>query len=100
MQNYYLKFKDQAELEETLVSLGLAEMYDEQFIPKTNLDVIGLIYKPTGLMITSEDGMKYPEMSTLEGWHANLKDDLTPEQETALPLITTPNAPYRKWAGE
>jgi hypothetical protein len=100
MQNYYLKFKDQAELETTLISLGLAEIYDEQFIPKTNLDVIGLIYKPTGLMITTEDGMKYPEMLPLEGWHANLKDALTLEQEVALPLIATPNAPYRKWAGE
>lgn len=100
MQNYYLKFEDQAELEETLISLGLAEIYNEQFIPKTNLDVIGLIYKPTGVILTAEDGMKYPEMLPLEGWHANLKDDLTAEQEAVLPLIETPNAPYRKWAGE
>lgn len=100
MRNYYLKFEDQAELESILISLGLAEIYDKQFFPKTNLDVIGLIYKPTGVILTAEDGMKYPEMLPLEGWHANLKDDLTAEQEAVLPLIETPNAPYRKWAGE
>lgn len=100
MQSYYLKFVDQTELETTLISLGLAEIQDEQFIPKTNLDVIGLIYKPTGVMITNEDGIEHPEMMPVDGWHANLKDALTAEQETALPLIATPNAPYKKWAGD
>lgn len=106
MKNYFLKFVDQADLENTLVSAGISTMEPifgtDRLVPNAAiaLDIIGLIYKPTGVILTTEDGMKYPEMLPLEGWHANLKAALTPEQETALPLIATPNAPYRKWAGE
>lgn len=104
MQNYFLKFKDQAELEATLIAAGLAtsETIAEEivFAPKVTLDVIGLIYKPTGKTLQTEDGLSYPEMKAVDGWHANLKADLTAEQEVVLPLIAAPATSYRFWAGE
>ena len=65
--------------------------------PLVQLDIIGTIFKPTGE--TQEvDGMSVPVMEPLEGFHANLRGDLTVEQEAALPLISAPNNPYRVWA--
>lgn len=107
MKNYYLKFTDQAELEETLISAGLGSIQpvygtksDTQFVPTIILDVIGLIYKPTGNALTTEDGIQYPEMLPIDGWHANAKAELTAEQEALLPLIEKPTTPHRVWAGE
>jgi hypothetical protein len=101
MQNYYLKFENQEQLESVLIANDLAQIYDEQFAPKTNLDVIGLIYKPTGNIITT-DGFEYPEKLPISGWHANIKADLTEEQEAVLTpfLVPEPIAPVRKWGGE
>lgn len=109
MKNYYLKFIDQADLENTLISAGLASMQpvfgtenDTQFIPsfEITLDIIGLIYKPTGNTLTTEDGLQYPETLPIDGYHANLKAELTVDQEALLPLIPKPTTPYRVWAGE
>jgi hypothetical protein len=108
MKNYYLKFEDQAELEAILLANDLATMFPamngepEQLVPKTNLDVIGLIYKPTGNVLTAEDGFEYLEQAPITGWHANLKANLTEEQELALTpfLVPEPATPTRKWAGE
>jgi hypothetical protein len=108
MKNYHLKFQDQEQLESILIANDLAQItpamndQPETFVPKTPLDVIGLIYKPTGNIITTEDGVDYPEMSPIAGWHANMKGDLTLEQETALTafFVPEPLTPARKWAGE
>lgn len=100
MKNYYLKFIDHADLEDTLISTGLAETHQEVFTPSVTLDVIGIIHKPTGNTLTTEDGMKYPEMMPIDGYHANLKAELTEQQEALLPLIPAPTTPYRVWAGE
>ena len=107
MKNHYLKFENQTQLESVLIANDLARItpaineQPEQFVPKTNLDVIGLIYKPTGNIITT-DGFDYPEMLPITGWHANLKANLTTEQETALApfFVPEPKTPSRKWAGE
>lgn len=64
------------------------------------LDIIGIMYRETGTMLTTEDGMEYPEMEAIEGYHANLREDLTAAQEAELPTMDAPATPYRKWAGD
>ena len=64
------------------------------------LDIIGTMYRETGNMLTTEDGMEYPEMEAIEGYHANLREVLTDAQEAALPTVDAPATPYRKWAGD
>ena len=65
------------------------------------LDIIGTLYVETGNMLTTEDGMEYPETEAVEGYHANLRAGLNAEQKAALPLLTkTPRTPVRKWAGD
>ena len=64
------------------------------------LDIIGTMYRETGNMLTTEDGMEYPETEAISGYHANLREELTAEQEAALPTVTAPATPQRKWAGD
>ena len=64
------------------------------------LDIIGTMYRETGTMLTSEDGMEYPEMEAIDGYHANLREDLTDAQEAELPTVDAPATPYRIWAGD
>ena len=64
------------------------------------LDIIGTMYRETGTMLTTDDGMEYPEMEAIEGYHANLREDLTAAQEAELPTVDAPATPYRKWAGD
>jgi hypothetical protein len=64
------------------------------------LDIIGTMYRETGTMLTTDDGMEYPETEAISGFHANLREVLTDAQEAALPTVTAPATPYRKWAGD
>jgi hypothetical protein len=100
MKNYYLKFKDQQDLESSLINVGLAEIINNTLTTKDGieLDVIGIINKPTGVMLTTNDGFEYPEMLPVDGYHANLIGELTKEQQKLLPLVSAPKNPIRVWA--
>ena len=37
------------------------------------IDVVGVIYKPTGNTVTDLDGNEVPEMAPLDGWHINIR---------------------------
>jgi len=120
--NYYLKTNNEQELWEALETAGLAKKeYDpedenntrpDDLNPETEwqptgsfewiftgeaLDIIGTIYVESDNMLTDEDGMEYPEMVAIDGYHGNLK---APEGIEGLPTIDAPATPYRKWAGE
>tara|TARA_R110000803_G_scaffold137720_1_gene204623 strand:- start:266 stop:649 length:384 start_codon:yes stop_codon:yes gene_type:complete len=64
------------------------------------LDIIGTMYTATGTMLTDGEGMEYPEMEAVDGYHANLREELTDEQVAALPIVDAPATPYRIWAGD
>ena len=64
------------------------------------LDIIGTMYRETGTMLTDSEGIEYPEMEPIDGYHANLREELTDEQVAALPTVDAPATPYRKWAGD
>jgi hypothetical protein len=55
------------------------------------LDVIGPISKQVGG--TAEE----PVMQQLDGFHANLRGELSDAQIAMLPVIATPNNPVRVW---
>lgn len=101
MKNYYLKAADAETMNTVLRVAGLIQETPElvSTAPGVNLDIIGLIYKPTGNLIQGDE-ISYPEMAPIGGYHANLRAVLTEEQEAALSaiLISTPAAPQRVWA--
>jgi hypothetical protein len=104
MQDYYLKTTDLNTLWDLLFSAGLADSFtdaDGQIvnIPKNiSLDIIGTIYKPTGNMIEIDNGLLIEEQLPIDGFHVNIRGNLTEEQKQKLPLITPPRTPYRVWA--
>jgi hypothetical protein len=62
-----------------------------------NIDIIGLIHKPTGVMLLGEDG-EYPEVLPVEGFHVNVR--VMPDEDlfTLEPFEVTPTNPVRVWA--
>jgi hypothetical protein len=126
MTTYYLKATSEAALWEALEATSLAHKeYDREdplnvapddhdpmgpafvmtgaykWISDTPmLDIIGTMYSATGTMLTDGENMEYPEMEAVDGYHANLREELTDEQVALLPTIDTPTVPYRKWAGD
>jgi hypothetical protein len=107
--NYYLKAVDEAALYEALEAAGLYQKvyseFDEegngvgdfawQRVGQYDLDIIGVIYKPTGE--TDEEGN--PVMEPIEGYHANIRG-ITDGEAEQLPTIPKPNHPMRIWAGD
>ena len=107
MIDYYLKFASEEEAETVLTNLNiLVKVVEEdsvEYIPASSfvsIDFIGTIYKPTGVTLTSEDGMEYPEMKALDGYHVNLRLTELPETlpDALAPYIVEPTSPSRVWA--
>jgi len=59
-----------------------------------SVDVIGVIYKPTGVMIPTDEG-EVEEMAAIEGWHVNTRG---PMVEALMAFAVTPERPVRVWA--
>ena len=84
----------------------LSQFYNEEgeFVSNTAdyaIDVIGTISEPTGNTLTDDDGMEYPEMQALDGWHVNIRlsSDAMRDAVEALDVSVgvTPDAPKRMW---
>ena len=78
----YLRFADEDEATEVLEGYAGA------------VDVIGVIYKPTGKILKGEDG-PYPEMKAVDGWHVNTRGPMPLELQA---FAVTPEQPVRVWA--
>ena len=37
------------------------------------IDLVGVIYEPTGNMLTDDEGNEYPETAPVDGWHVNVR---------------------------
>jgi hypothetical protein len=121
--DYFIKATDEQALWTSLESCGFAEKsYDPEdtlnqrpvdlevsdewqpsgsftWVAKCQLDIIGVIFRPTGETQVVE-GIEMSVMEQLDGFYANLRAELSPSQEEALPLIDKPNNPQRVWAGD
>jgi len=65
------------------------------------IDVVGTIYEPTGVTLTDDEGVAYPEMAPVDGWHVNIRLVGDAKRETVEALDAshgvTPNSPSRVW---
>lgn len=84
MTDYTLKFPDEATANEVL----------EPFVAIHAIDIIGVIYKPTGETLLGEDG-EYPATAPIDGWHVNVRGPEAPALEEYYIEVTTP---IRVWA--
>jgi len=85
--------------EETVVNVG-----DPYIIMQTAdyaIDIVGVIYRATGVILTDADGNEYPEQAPLDGWHVNIRivGDAMRDTVEALDAIygVIPNRPARVW---
>lgn len=66
------------------------------------IDVVGVIYEPTGNTLTDSEGNEYPEMAPMDGWHVNvrLSGDARREDVEAIDAVygVVPNSPSRVFA--
>jgi hypothetical protein len=100
--DYFLKFADEAEANAALFTEQTNvqdDVVETVLVPKyAAVDVIGVIYKPTGNVLPSEDGSgdAVNEMAPIDGWHVNVRHtDPVPELE---PFQVFPKNPGRMWA--
>ena len=62
-----------------------------------NIDTIGTIYKPTGVMLKDSDGMNYPEPVAVDGWHVNVRLADGEDGDVLSAYAVTPATPMRVW---
>ena len=86
--------------EETVINVG-----DAYLVSTTHdyaIDIVGVIYKATGVMLTDPEGNEYPETAPLDGYHLNIRllNDTMREAVDAIEAEygLTPNSPSRVWA--
>ena len=99
--DFYIKLTNEAAMPKVL-----SAFYDNEgeFVGNTTdyaIDVVGLLQEPTGATLTDDDGMEYPEMVELDGWHVNIRllNDVVRDAVEALEVShgVTPDAPKRVW---
>ncbi len=82
MRDVFLKFEDHAEALAVLHAVGVTEplAYCDTGLPDGMLalkpvgaDCDGLVYAPTGETVTDGEGVAYPEMVAVAGYHVNLR---------------------------
>lgn len=57
--------------EETTTNVG-----DPYLVSNTSdyaMDIVGTLQEPTGATLTDDEGMEYPEMQAMTGWHVNIR---------------------------
>lgn len=82
MIDYTLKFADEAE--------ATGVLFDDERPKYDAVDVIGVIYKPTGKMIKTDDG-EVPAMAPIAGWHVNVRHrEEAPELDAYKVEVKTP----------
>ena len=98
--DFYLKLDAEASMPSVL-----SAFYDDEgeFVSSTSdysIDVVGVLHEPTGNTLT-DDGMEYPEMAAVDGWHVNIRlsSDTMRDAVEALDVShgVTPDAPRRVW---
>jgi hypothetical protein len=100
--DYFLKFNDEAEANAALFTEQTNvqdDVVETVLAPKyAAVDVVGVIYKPTGNVLPAEDesGDAVDEMAPIDGWHVNVRHTgEAPELEAFRVFPTTPS---RAWA--
>jgi hypothetical protein len=98
-QDFFLKFDSAAAADAVLFDEQTSvegDVVETVKVPKyAAIDVIGTIYKPTGKLLTTDEG-EVPEMAPVDGWHANVRHTAEAPELEAYRVF--PQSPVRGWA--
>jgi hypothetical protein len=89
--DYHLRFDSEAAADAVLFE-GDGEERQAKY---QAIDVIGVIYKPTGEMLITDEG-EVPEMAPVDGWHVNVRHKEEAPELDAFRIF--PQSPVRVWA--
>lgn len=92
----FLKFNTEAEAIAAFAQWAAEGAAIPSYIGTVAVDPVGVIHKPTGVVLQDADGNGYPEMAPVSGWHVNLSDSVP---ELAAFEIEAPATPARVFAG-
>ena len=99
--DFYIKLTNEAAM---LTVLSAFYNEEGEFVSNTAdyaIDVIGTLSEATGVTLTDANGMDYPEVSPITGWHLNIRlvGDAMRDAVEALDVShgVTPDAPMRVW---
>ena len=85
--------------EETVINVG--DPYMVMHTADYAIDIVGVISKPTGNILTDADGNEYPEQAPIDGWHINIRllNGTFREVTEAIDLTNgaSPVTPSRVW---
>lgn len=103
--DYYLKAESEEDMWDALTAANLTTVYEgKKYAKGISLDIIGTIYVGNGNMIEANNpdtgSFTYEEQVAIDGFHANIRGELTEEQIALLPLIDKPSTPVRVWFGD
>jgi hypothetical protein len=97
--DFFLKFNTPADADAVLFDEQTnvqGDVVETTKVPKyAAIDVIGTSYKPTGKMLTTDEG-EVPEMAAITGWHVNVRH--TSEAPELEQYRVHPATPQRMWA--
>jgi hypothetical protein len=103
MTDLYLSFTDEAAAKAVLFTQVPIDWDEDDEVVSwderpnyRNIDIIGLIYKPTGEVLQGEDGL-YPAMAPIPGWHVNVRLMDDESGEALEPFKVEPSTPIRVW---
>ena len=104
--DFYLKLANEASMTTVLSDFYAedTETGDSYLLQNTSdytIDVVGVLHEPTGNTLTNDEGIEYPEMQAMTGWHVNIRLLNDTVRETVESLNTlhgvSPESPKRIW---
>ncbi|QQM32207.1 hypothetical protein JET14_08745 [Martelella lutilitoris] len=118
MRDVFLKFEDHAETLAALEAAGVTVPYEEEgearlgyrdtglpagmlALKPVGAACDGLVYAPTGKTVTGGDGIAYPEMAVVAGYHVNLRladGTALPAELAAHVVAPEPATPAERFA--
>ena len=101
MNDFYIKLTNEAAM---LTVLSAFYNEEGEFVSNTAdyaIDVIGTLSEATGVTLTDANGMDYPEVSPITGWHLNIRLMGGAHRDYVEALATSHgvlvNSPSRVW---
>ena len=97
MRDYYLQFTDKLSALTALADVDMSDQGEFKTTHQYAVDPVGVIYKPTGVMLSNQNGEQQPEVQSVSGYHFNIRmiDDVLPA--SLAPFCIIPVNPVRRF---
>lgn len=99
-KDFMLKFDNKTIADSVLFvereTIENGEMVTVQVPKYSGIDVIGVIYKPTGVIVQSTYA-PFQQFAPIQGWHVNVRNESDAPEIKQYEVNPTPDSPERTW---